>query len=134
MMMLGGATKLVETGSFTPETDVSAKDTPIQHSLGVTPEFIIVMADEFTALTSMTVRYIANCYFSKTNFKASNVTGSYFAWYLTNWNTRDTLWASHEQLPTAKFANDSTFFVPYYNANDKLKAGIAYHYVIGTYA
>lgn len=134
MMMLGGATKLVETGSFTPDTDVNAKDNPIQHSLGVVPEFIIVMADEFAALTSMTERYIANCYFSKTNIKASNVTGSYFAWYATNWHTRDTLWNTYEQLSTAKFANDSTFVVPYYQTIDKLKAGITYHYVIGTYA
>ena len=29
--------------------------------------------------------------------------------------------------------NDSTFYVPYYNSKETLKAGVTYHYVVGKF-
>ena len=124
---------MVEVGTYTPSEDVRASVTQISHSLGVVPDFVIVMADTFTATADMTVAYIANASCSKSNFVASNKSRTGFGVYLSNWTGRDTQRVYYEDVDYTKFLHDTYFNVPYYNGNDRLKSGITYHYVVGTY-
>lgn len=124
---------MVEVGTYTPSEDVRAMNAQISHSLGVVPDFVIVMADTFTATTDMTVKYIANASCSKSNFVTSNKSHTGFASYLANWNGRDIFWSTYEDIDYTKFMNNTYFNVPYYATTDMLKSGITYHYVIGTY-
>lgn len=125
---------MVEVGIYTPSEDISASRAQIQHSLGVVPDFVLVVADEFTATSDMTVRYIANSYCAKANLVASNKNANGYAAYQTNWNGRDTVWAAYENVDYTKFLKDTYFLVPYYSSGESLKAGVTYHYVVGTFA
>lgn len=127
----GGGSNNVEFGTYTPASDVFASQVHIPHNLGKTPDFIIVIADEFTASADMSSRYISNAYCAKSNLIASNKTVTGFASYQSNWNTRDIAWMSYEQINYTKFLHANTFEIPYYSSSDSLKAGITYNYVIG---
>lgn len=131
--MMGGKPQMFETGTYTPSEDVYASNVKIPHSLGVVPDFVMVMADTFTSTTDMTVKYIANAFCSKSNLVASNKSRAGFAAYLANRNGRDTFWSVCEDVGHTKFLYDTYFKVPYYNLSDTLKSGITYHYVIGTF-
>ena len=125
---------MVETGTYTPSADIYASQAQIPHNLGVVPDFVMVMADEFTATTDMTVRYIANSYCAKANLVASNKNANGYAAYQSNFTGRDTAWSAYELINYTKFLTDTYFLVPYYSSNDLLKAGLTYHYVVGTFA
>ena len=124
---------MVYVGTYTPSEDIVASKAQIQHSLGVVPDFVLVVADEFAATTDMAVRYIANAYCAKANLTASNKSADGFAAYQTNWNGRDTSWQAFEMINYTKFLKSSYFLVPYYSTNDTLKAGITYRYVVGKF-
>lgn len=124
---------MVETGTYTPETDENASGIHISHSLGVVPDFVLVIADAFQAIASDANKYIANSSCAKTNLIASNVSKTGFAVYMTNFNGMDTSWQTFEYVDHTKFLHESSFEVPYYSSSDKLKAGITYHYVIGSF-
>lgn len=134
MSMMGGNAKMIETGTYTPSSDVTAISTHIAHSLGVVPDFVLVIADAFTASADMSVKYIANSYCAKSNFSSSNKSKNGFAAYLANWNGRDTSFQTDEDIDYTKFLHQNNFEVPYYNSNDCLKSGITYHYIIGTFS
>lgn len=123
--------KNVEFGAYTPTDDIYAKDVHISHGLGATPNFVVVMADEFTATTDMTQRYISNSFCSKTTLKASNTNATGVGYYKTNYIGRDTTWQTFENINYEKFLHAATFEVPYYSSTDSLKAGVTYRYVIG---
>lgn len=124
---------MVEIGTYTPDIDVAANSLHIPHSLGVVPDFVMVVANEFAATADMTVRYIANVYCAKANLIASNKTANGFAAYQMSWNGRDMQWSTFETVNYAKFLHDNYFIVPYYSSSDSLKAGITYHYVVGKF-
>lgn len=125
---------MVEVGTYTPSEDIIASRAQIQHSLGVVPDFVVVMADTFTATSDMAVRYIANSYCSKANLVASNKNANGYAAYQCNYIGRDTMWNIYEIINYTKFLTDTYFLVPYYSSSDLLKAGVTYHYVVGTFA
>lgn len=125
---------MVEVGTYTPTEDIAASQEQIQHSLGVVPDFVLVVAEAFTATADMTVRYIANSYCAKANLVASNKNANGYAAYQTNWNGRDTVLNVSENINYTKFLTDTYFLVPYYSTGDSLKAGVTYHYVVGTFA
>lgn len=127
----GGGNVNVEFGTYTPTEDVFASQTHIVHSLGKVPDFIVVVADTFTASSDMTVRYISNAYCAKSNLVASNKNANGYSAYQGNWHTRDMAWMSYENIDYTKFLHANTFEVPYYSSSDKLKTGITYRYVIG---
>lgn len=122
---------MVEMGTYTPSEDVKASAVQIPHSLGVVPDFVMVVADEFTASADMTVRYIANAYCAKANLIASNKTTNGFAAYQTSLDGSDRQWENHENINYTKFLYDRYFLVPYYSTNHVLKSGVTYHYVVG---
>lgn len=124
---------LVETGSFVVPADTAASQYHISHHLGSTPDFVMVIADEIVAATSMSVRYIANSYCAKSNFKASNYTSTGFAAYLESRPNADTSIVFNEAIAYTKFLHDGNFEVPYYSSSDCLKAGVTYHYVVGKF-
>ncbi len=124
---------MVETGTYTPESDIVASQAQIPHNLGVVPDFVLVVADTFTATADMTARYIANAYCAKANMIASNKSADGFAAYQTNFVGRDTVWQTYEMINYTKFLNSSYFLVPYYTSSDTLKAGITYRYVVGKF-
>lgn len=126
-----GKMKKVEFGTYTPTEDVKAKNLHITHGLGVIPNFVVVMADEFTATTDTTKRYISNGFCSKTTLKVSNTNATGTGYYKMTFPARDTAWQMYENVNYEKFLHADTFEVPYYNSDDTLKAGITYHYVIG---
>ena len=133
LMQIGGKEKMVEIGTYTPDIDVAANSLHIPHILGVVPDFVMVIADEFAATTDMTVRYIANAYCAKANLIASNKTTNGFAAYQASWNDRDMQWSTVEAVNYTKFLYEDYFIVPYYSSIDFLKAGITYHYVVGKF-
>lgn len=133
MGMAGGKPQMVEVGTYTPSEDVCASQTQIPHNLGVVPDFVMVMADEFAATADMTVRYIANACCAKANLIASNKSANGFAAYQSNFAGRDTQISQAEIVNYTKFLYDGYFYIPYYSSSDKLKAGITYHYVIGKF-
>lgn len=124
---------MVEMGQFTPSEDVYASQTQIPHNLGVVPDFVMVVADEFVATADMTVKYIANAYCAKANLIASNKSANGFGAYQSNFIGRDTVWAITEAINYTKFLHDGYFLIPYYSSSDTLKAGITYRYVIGKF-
>jgi len=124
---------MIETGTYTPSEDVYASQAQIPHSLGVVPDFVMVIADEFAATTDMTVRYIANAYCAKANLIASNKSANGFAAYNTNLVGRDTHMMATENINYTKFLHENYFLIPYYSTNYSLKAGITYHYVVGKF-
>ena len=126
-----GKAKKVELGTYTPTEDIFAKDVHIPHGLGAIPTFVVVMADEFTATTDLSVTYISNAFCSKSTLKASNTATTGIAFYRGNFNGRDTTWQTFENVNYEKFLHADTFEVPHYNVNNSLKAGITYHYVVG---
>ena len=133
MQMMGGKPKVVEFGTYTPSADVYASQAQIPHGLGVTPDFVMVVADAITASADITVRYIANAYCAKANLIASNKSANGFAAYNTNFVARDTQQMVSENINYTKFLYENYFLVPYYNSTDYLKAGITYHYVVGKF-
>jgi len=82
----------------------------------------------------MTARYVANAYCAKANLVASNKNASGYAAYQTNFAGRDTVWNVYENVNYTKFLTDTYFLIPYYSTADSLKAGVTYHYVVGTFA
>lgn len=127
----GGGSHNIEFGTYTPTTDENASGVHIPHNLGATPNFIVVVADEFTVTADMSQKYIANAYCAVSNLIASNKNSNGFATYLENFNGRDSNWSTFENINYTKFSHSDSFEVPYYNSNDMLKGGITYHYVIG---
>lgn len=128
-----GHTALLESGEYTPTEDVTSSSIHIPHSLGVVPDFVLVISDEFTATTDLTDRYISNGYCGKTNLIASNVSTSGFCAYRENWPSDTRSWQSIENIDYTKFLHETNFEIPYYNSSDKLKAEITYHYVLGKF-
>lgn len=124
---------MVEMGTYTPSEDVYASQTQIPHSLGVVPDFVVVMADEFTVTDDMTLRYISNSSCTRLNLIATNISYSGFNSYITNWPGRTTNWATVENTNYTRFLKESYFIIPFYSADDALKSGITYHYVVGTF-
>lgn len=132
MAMARGAST-VEVGSFTLQADTVAKDYHISHSLGSTPDFVMVVADEFTASADYTVGYIANAYCAKANLIATNKNANGLAAYQQNYQNNTTQWSTAEVINYTKFLHESNFEVPYYNSQNALKAGVTYHYVVGKF-
>ena len=124
---------MVEIGTYTPSADIYASQAQIPHNLGVVPDFVMVVADTFTATADMATRYIANGYCAKANLIASNNNADGYGAYQTNFPGRDTAWATSESINYTKFLHSSYFLVPYYSSSDTLKAGITYHYVVGKF-
>lgn len=123
----------VETGGFAVSEDIRASQYPIAHHFGSAPDFVLVVADEFTALASDTNAYIANAYCAKANLIASGKNNNGFAAYQFTWLGRDSSRALTEDVAYTKFLKDSTFYVPYYSVGDCLKAGVTYHYIVGKF-
>jgi len=128
-----GHAALLESGEYTPSEDVNSSSIHIPHSLGVIPDFILVISDEFTATTDLTDRYISNSYCGKSNLITSNISASGFCAYRTNLPQDTRSWQSIEHIDYTKFLHETNFEIPYYNTQDKLKSGITYHYVLGKF-
>lgn len=133
MGMIGGKAKLTDAGTYTPSVDTGVSTVWIPHSLGVAPDFIIVMADEFEALEEYTIGYVSIGVFTKFNTITSATTQKGAFYGTTNWQGRTTMLNQNEFVATDKFCNANTFRVPFYNAGAMLKAGVTYHWVVGTY-
>jgi len=123
----------VETGSFVVSEDIRAAYYHIAHHLGSTPDFLMVVADEFTASADYPRRYIANGYCAKANLIATNKSLNGFAAYNVSFPNNTTGWMTSEYVNITKFLHDSNFEVPYYNSGDILKAGVTYRYVVGKF-
>ena len=128
-----GQTALLESGEYTPIETVAASTTHIPHNLGIIPDFVLVISNEFAATAEMTERYITNSYCGKTNLTTQDVSTNGFCAYRTNWPQSNKSWQAVEHINYTKFLHENNFEIPYYNSGDKLKAGITYYYIIGKF-
>lgn len=127
----------IEVGEYTPEQDELIRTmTPLTHSLGVVPDFILVYTDPIS-------REGAN--WPKTYLHSSHAVpyqnSTYFDTYyqvtehVAKINSTTTSVAS---ATTARsyVANELTFIIPIYDGTSgttTLKGGITYHYVMGKF-
>lgn len=132
-MMGGGKIMKVETGTYTPSEDEYSAYVNIPHSLGEVPDFVIAMAESFSADISITIRYIANAYCSKSNLVAVNKSRTGFAACLYNRPYYDLFVTTTEDIDYTKFCYIDHFRIPFYSSSDMLKSGITYHWLVGKY-
>ena len=128
-----GGSANVEAGSFVLQSDTVANTYAIAHSLGEIPDFVAVMASEFEALVEYDKSYVSLSFASKINLVSPQTTNTGYGIYARNWSGRNQLQFHYESIAYTKFMGASTFYVPYYSANDFLKAGATYYYVVGKY-
>ena len=124
---------MLESGTYTPQEDVAAIDINIPHSLGVVPDFIVVMADEFTATSDLTKNYIGTAFFIKKSINRDATPQEGISFDLTNNPNNTSYTPRYWSYTMSAFCTDTIFKIPRYNSGWMLKAGITYHYVIGKF-
>ena len=134
-----GQAAIVESGSYTPIEDTAASTVFIPHSLGVEPDFIFVSADVFEASTSFTESYLVAGVLYSYNFKFSGQTKNGLLYVQFSKPNSDTsLQYVRSSAVNLNEIVDSShniaeyFRLPYYQTI-KLKGGITYHYILGTF-
>lgn len=118
----------IEKGSITFAEDVDAGRN-IPHSLGVEPNFVVVIADEFEHNPDSTNRYCICGALAKHKYKITDPNVTILGGYLSVANSQDSLaqtWREFDSKLTA-----TNFYFPTYNGSYKLKAGVTYHYIVG---
>ena len=128
----GGGSKVI-TGTYTPAEDVFVKDVQIPHNLEIVPDFIIAYADGISSDASYTSTYIVIGTCTKINATSPQTPANHQTFLFVTRKNFDQLWVQYENVDGTKFLNKSWVKIPYYSSENKLKAGVTYHYAFGTY-
>lgn len=119
----------VEVGEYTPNTDETAAEVVISHSLGELPDFLLFFSDTIIALNESEVSYVINGTLVRQN--TSNARDGFLCTLFTKENSTTYNRASGSTDLNAFLSNNNfTFFG---NINSKLKANTTYHYIIGKF-
>ena len=124
-----GGSALFERGEITIESDVTAANFYIPHSLGVAPDFVIVQSNVLPGQAPGNMGYIAGA--SAIGFIFGTTTRFYEAYFRA---LADSYSSISEYIDTSKFLNKDWIRIPYYNSNELLKGGATYQYIIGKIA
>ena len=140
MMYLGDApigiatnVKLVERGSYTPDADINVGSVHIPHSLGITPDFVIVDANITNLTSDIPVNTVLSGVRMKKTFisQQAPVNNIYFFSGVVCSGENKSLTQTWFDTTTSPYLTDTTFMIPSYNTGFILHQGITYNYIIG---
>lgn len=118
----------IEKGVFTPTSDIASSQVYIPHSLGVVPDFIVAIGYDFP-YTEATTEYCVNGICFPLKWIPPTTNPKLFIGHSTT-SSGGTRFL-YEGVANTKFTQETTFRIPFYNVDFKLKSGIQYKYVIG---
>lgn len=133
----------MESGSYTPTQDVEAKNTWIPHSLGIMPDFVLCIADNFT-ITASATNYLESSIIYRSPvitqaYSSAGVNSSYFMRY-TKTNTANEVSQGvgmvilEKQICDTEHNGASEFrFATSTGLAIILKANVTYRYIIGKF-
>ena len=134
----------IECGNYTPTTDEDVADTWISHSLGVMPDFVLFVANNFTLTTASATKYLESGAIYKSAAIASmyseyEVNSRYILQYsksnsITELASSGGMVIIENQISASGHDGAAEFRFPKLTSGGPiLKANVTYHYVIGKF-